>query len=649
MENYDVLFTPYKIGDLKIRNRIVMCPMGTNAAYGDGSIAENRIDYYARRAKGGVGMIILGCQFISPELASGCIEGTIEPSTSLPRLSVLCEKVHQYGAKICAQLSCGVGRNAFPQRFNKPISASAIPAALDSSIICHEMTKEEIAQMMDAFTTAARHAAAVGFDAIEVHAHAGYLVDQFLSPLWNKRTDEYGGSVENRTRFAREIIAAIRKGIPRNMPILFRISMDHRTNGGRDIADSVEIIRRLEQEGVAAFDVDAGSYETIDYIFPTAYLGDACMAYAARAAKAAVSVPVLNAGNHTPETAKRLIEAGDADFAMIGRGLIADPDLPMKLRENRRRDIRPCIRCNEDCIGRTAAFKMSMLSCAVNPEACQEQWFRLEKTGLPKRVCVIGAGPGGLEAARVAAECGHTVTVYEKEGQIGGQLTAAATPKFKSQLRALLAYYEVQLEKLGVQMLLNHEVKADDSLLAQYDRWIVATGAVPFTPPVKGMDGSNVISVLDAHRHKELVKGERIVICGGGLSGCDCALELSMEYGKRPVIVEMMDKLAPNMIMMNRASMQRMLQEQDIDIYTGCRVEQVEEGRVHIVDKDDNSRILEADTVISAFGMRPDHALADALEQKYGWKVRTVGDCSRIGRVGLAVREGYFAGSTLDS
>ena len=163
------------------------------------------------------------------------------------------------------------------------------------------------------------------------------------------------------------------------------------------------------------------------------------------------------------------------------------------------------------------------------------------------------------------------------------------------------------------------------------------------------MDGSNVISVLDAHRHKELVKGERIVICGGGLSGCDCALELSMEYGKRPVIVEMMDKLAPNMIMMNRASMQRMLQEQDIDVYTGCRVEQVEEGMVHIVDKDDNSRILEADTVISAFGMRPDHALADALEQKYGWKVRTVGDCSRIGRVGLAVREGYFAGSTLDN
>ena len=176
------------------------------------------------------------------------------------------------------------------------------------------------------------------------------------------------------------------------MPVLFRISMDHRTRDGRGIEDSLEIIKELEKEGVDAFDVDAGSYETIDYIFPTAYLGDACMAYTARAAKEAVSVPILNAGNHTPETAKELIENKDADFVMIGRGLIADPDLPKKLRDDRREDVRPCIRCNEDCIGRTAAFKMAMLSCAVNPEACQERWFHLEKTKEPKRVCVIGSG-----------------------------------------------------------------------------------------------------------------------------------------------------------------------------------------------------------------------------------------------------------------
>ena len=648
MGRFDSLFTPYKIGNLKIKNRIVMCPMGTNAAYGDGSISENRIDYYARRAKGGAGMIILGCQFISPELASGCIEGTIEPNTSLPRLSVLCEKVHQYGTKICAQLSCGVGRNAFLERFSKPISASCIPSALDPSVMCHEITKEEIGKIMEVFTKAAHNAALAGFDAIEIHAHAGYLVDQFLSPVWNKRTDEYGGTVKNRTRFAKEIIEAVKKGCAGNMPVLFRISMDHRTGDGRGIEDSIEIIKELEKEGVDAFDVDAGSYETIDYIFPTAYLGDACMAYTARAAKEAVSVPILNAGNHTPETAKELIENKDADFVMIGRGLIADPDLPKKLRYDRREDIRPCIRCNEDCIGRTAAFKMAMLSCAVNPEACQERWFHLEKTKEPKRVCVIGAGPGGLEAACTAARCGHIVTLFEKEDEIGGQLTAAATPKFKSQLKALLDYYRKQLDKLGVSVHLGYEIKAEDTKLEQYDRWVAATGANPFTPPIPGMDGENVISVLDAHRHKDMVKGEQIVICGGGLSGCDCALELAMEYGKKPVIVEMMDKLAPKMIMMNRASMQRMLKEQNIEVYTGCRVEKVEDGRVSILDKDNNRSTLRADTVISAFGMRSDNLLADALEKKYGWRVRTVGDCNQIGRVGLAIREGYFAGSTID-
>ncbi len=648
MENYGILFTPCKIGNLKIKNRIVMCPMGTNAAYGDGSIAENRIEYYARRAKGGVGMIILGCQFIRPELASGCIEGTIAENTSLPRLSVLCEKVHQYGARICAQLSCGVGRNAFPQRCSAPISSSAIPAALDPEIICHEMTKEEIGAMMEAFTKAARNAASAGFDAIEIHGHAGYLIDQFLSPLWNKRTDEYGGSLENRTRFAREIIEAVRKGAPGDMPVIFRVSLDHRFEGGRTLEESLGILRELEKAGVDAFDIDAGSYETIDYIFPTAYLGDACMAYAARRAKETVSVPILNAGNHTPETAAELIGEGGADFVMIGRGLIADPDFPRKLRDGRRQEIRPCIRCNEDCIGRTAAFRMSMLSCAVNPEACQEQWFHLEKSRTPKKVCVIGAGPAGLEAARTAAECGHSVTVYEKEDRIGGQLTAAAAPAFKGQLRALLEYYRVQLEKLNVPIKLGREVKAEDPELAGFDRWIVAAGARAFTPPIPGMDGEHVISVLDAHRHKEMVKGEKIVICGGGLSGCDCALELAMEHGKRPVIVEMMDQLAPKMIMMNRASMQRLLKEHQIEVHTGTKVEKVDGGSVHIVEKDGSRKIIEADTVISAFGMRPDRGAADALEEKFGWKVRSIGDCSRIGRVGLAVRDGYFAGTTLD-
>lgn len=648
MSEYDVLFTPFKIGQLEIRNRIVMCPMGTNAAYSDGTISENKIDYYARRSQGGVGMIIEGCQFISQELASGCIEGALEEKYSVPRQSVLVEAVHRHGAKICAQLSCGVGRNAFPSRFRAPMSASAIPATLDPSIICKEMDKDDIAKVMEWFTNAAINATKAGFDAIEIHAHAGYLVDQFLSECWNHRTDEYGGSVENRCRFAIEAVQAVKRGIRRDMPVIVRISLDHRFPGGRTLEDSIEILKILEKAGVDAFDVDAGSYETIDYIFPPAYLGDACMAYVTEAARKAVSVPILNAGNHTPETAARLIESGNADFVMFGRGLIADPDLPRKLREGHREDVRPCIRCNEDCIGRTGAFKMAMLSCAVNTEACQERWMSIPRTETPKKVCIIGAGPAGLEAARTATLSGHKVTVFEAADKVGGMVTAAETPSFKGQLRALMKYYEVQMEKLGVDLRLNIYVSADSPLLDGYDRYIVAVGSEPVTPPIPGLDRENVITVQDAHRHKELVTGKNIVVCGGGQSGCDCALELAIDFGLDPVIVEMADRLSPDLNMMSYTGMINKLHEYNVGIYTGCKVKSVEEDGVHIIDKSGEEKVLPADTVISAFGLKKLSAYAEAVRDRFGWRTRIIGDCDKVGRIGTAVRGGYFAGTTID-
>ena len=515
------------------------------------------------------------------------------------------------------------------------MSASAIPATLDPSIICKEMDREDIARVMSWFTNAASNAAKAGFDAIEIHAHAGYLIDQFLSPCWNHRTDEYGGSVENRCRFAIEAVQACRKGARPEMPIIVRISLDHRFPGGRTLEESVEILKILEKAGVDAFDVDAGSYETIDYIFPPAYLGDACMAYVTRAARQAVKVPIMNSGNHTPETAAALIESGDADFVMFARGLIADPDLPKKLREGRREDVRPCIRCNEDCIGRTGAFKMAMLSCAVNTEACQERWMCITKTAEPKNVCVIGAGPAGLEAARTAALAGHKVTVFEASDRVGGMVTAAETPSFKDQLKALIAYYEVQMKKLGIDLSLNTFVPADSPELDGYDRYIVAAGSEPFTPPIHGMDRENVITVQDAHRHKELVRGNNIVICGGGQSGCDCALEMA-------------PRLSNDLNMMSHAALDRLVKEFDLDVRTNTKVKSVEDDGVHIIGADGNEQVLAADTVISAFGLRKLSAYAEAVRARFGWRTRVIGDCDKVGRIGTAVRGGYFAGTTID-
>lgn len=275
------------------------------------------------------------------------------------------------------------------------------------------------------------------------------------------------------------------------------------------------MLQILERAGVDAVDIDAGSYERIDYIFPPAYLGDACMEYMCEPARQVVNIPILNSGSHTPESAVRLIESGNADFVMFGRALIADAELPNKLRDNVREDIRPCIRCNEECIGRIIE-RNTKISCAVNIQAANEKRFAIHPAETAKKVVVVGAGPSGLEAARVAALKGHEVTLYEKEASVGGQVTSAATPEFKGQLRALIGWYERQLTQLHVKVKLNHEIKPDDPALEAADHIFIGAGAIPLVPPIPGIDNDNVVGAIEAHLQKDLVRGEHIVITGGG-------------------------------------------------------------------------------------------------------------------------------------
>ena len=646
--NYNKLFTPFKIGSMEVKNRLVFSPMGTNSSHIDGTIADDEIEYFEERAKGGVGMIIMGCQFLSQEIAQGSLEGILEHTYVIPQLTTVCEAVQRYGTKIVAQVSCGTGRNAFPNMLGEPpMSASPIPSTFNPKVNCKPMTYDDIQDVMNKFAHSSKLVKDAGFDAIEIHGHAGYLIDQFMSPIWNKREDEYGGSNEKRARFPREIVRSIRGAVGPDMPILFRISLDHRFEGGRTLEDSMSLIKLLEEEGVDAIDIDAGSYETIDYIFPPAYLGDACMDYVCEPARKAVSIPILNSGNHTPETAVKLIESGNADFVMFGRQLIADPEMPNKLMEGRRVDVRPCIRCNEDCIGRIVG-RLTKISCSVNTQACDEVRFQIKITKSPKNVVVIGAGPAGLEAARVAAIEGHKVTLFEKEKVIGGQLAAAATPAFKSQLRGLVDWYGVQLKKLGVDVKLGTEVSVDDEILANCDKIIVGTGAVPMNLPIPGIDGSNVVNVIDAHKNKELLKGENIVICGGGLSGCDSALELATEEGKKVTIVEMADAIAKDVMFINAASLIPMLASAGVKIYTSSKVTSIDSDGVYVQKADGTSELIKADTVVTAFGMIKNNKLAEEIKSKYHTKTRVVGDCEKVGKVGTAVRTGFFAGLSLE-
>lgn len=640
---YEILWKPIYINGMRLRNRMILSPMGTFTPTLDGNDSEEGIRYYEERAKGGAGMITTGAMFTSEALAQGSPTIAVWSHHSIPKQTVMIERCHRWGAKVCLQLSCGTGRNGvLLPGVDSLVSASPVPSFYNPNLICREMTKEEIAEDLKNWETCATNMLLAGYDAIEIHAHAGYLMDQFMSSVWNHRTDEYGGSLENRCRFATDIIKTIRRVVGPKFPILYRISLDHRFNGGRTLEESGQILPILEAAGVDAFDVDAGCYESMDYIFPTVYTGEACMAYVCETARKYTKKPIINAGNHSVDTAADLLHSGNADIVQFGRQFIADPQFPNKLKAGHREDIRPCLICNEECIGRIFG-RMTQLSCAVNPATGLENSMgEITKLETPHKVAVIGAGPGGLEAARTAALRGCSVTIFEKSGQIGGTLIAIATASWKIRIRKLIEWYSVQLKKLGVDIRLNTEVSADDPALADYDDIFVAVGAVPMVPKsIAGTDLPNVIDVTDSHRQG--VHTDNVVICGGGYSGCDSALELAEEGKKNITIVEMLDDVAKNAMPINKMTIDRLLKERGIHVRVNTCVQKITDQGVVVKTESGELETIPADTVITAFGQSPSDGLVHALEEKYPTKVVPVGDCTRIGKAGTAIRSGYYA------
>jgi 2,4-dienoyl-CoA reductase-like NADH-dependent reductase (Old Yellow Enzyme family)/thioredoxin reductase len=642
--DYTALWKPIKINGMRLRNRIQLSAMGTFTPMQDGTDSEEGIRYYEERAKGGAGLIMTGAMFLTEKTAQGGPTIALYNTRAIPKTTVLVERIHKWGAKACLQLSCGTGRNGMPDIGERvPISSSPNPSFYNPEMICRPLETEEIKEIMNDFAVAAQFALNAGFDAVEIHGHAGYLIDQFISPQWNTRTDEYGGSWENRTRFAREIVESIRKVVGPTYPIIFRISLDHMYKGGRTIEDSMPILEMLEKAGVDAFDIDSGCYETMDYIFPTRYTGEACMAYVCEEARKHVSVPIINAGNHSMETAIDLLNSGNADIISFGRQLIADPDFPNKLKEGRREDIRPCLICNEECIGRIFG-RLTQLSCTVNIQVCQEGATQIEKLPESKKIAVVGAGPGGLEAARVAALRGCDVTIYEASGEIGGVFGAIATASFKKRIKELITWYGVQLKKLGVNIQFNTKVTPDSPELKDADAIFVATGSVPMVPPIPGLDDPRVLDVTEAHRNG--VSAQKVVICGGGLSGCDSALELAMD-GKDVTIVEMMDACARDVMAINKISIDRMLAEYHVNILTSTKVVGVEEGGVKVEKADGSTEVLPAEAIITAFGQKPNADIAEAIADKYPMKTTLIGDCQKVAKAGNAIREGFYAALAL--
>lgn len=638
MSAFKNLLSPLQIGGLRLPNRVIMAPMGTEMGTEDGRSTPREAAYYAARAAGGTALVMTGVNFIQSDLepiAAGLARADTDAHT--PGLTGIADAVHAAGGLAALQLTPGLGRNNqnYDQMEMEPVSSSDNTYFFDPERRCRPLTAAEIRLIVQRTGEAARRAHDAGFDVIDVHGHTGYLIDQFMSRCWNRRTDEYGGSPENRARFAVECIRAIKENAP-GAVVSFRISVNHRFDGGRTWEETQELVTALEAGGLDMILCDDGSYEAMDYVFPPYYLGDDCMVSAAQKVKEVVSIPVVACGNITPENGERILARGDADLIAIGRGLIADPELVNKLREGRALDVRPCIRCNQLCTGN--AFFGRAIGCAVNPEVGREGDRGIRAADDPRRIVVIGAGPAGMEFARVAGARGHRVDVYEQRHEAGGVLLPAATPEFKRELRRMIPWWERQLAQLDtVELHLGTRLGPDDQRLADADTVIVAAGSTPVRPDeITGLDREEVVDVLAFHEGAPV--GRRVVVCGGGLSGADAALELA-EAGHQVTVVEMSDQIAHDMLMLNRVSLLRRLAESNVELLTATSVRAVTDQGV-LVEGPGGEQTLTADTVITAFGLRPARALLDQLRSR-GLSAHAVGDCAAPRKVGDAVNDAY--------
>ena len=639
--DYKLLWQPIDINGVRIRNRISMSGMGTfTPTMADQVETESGWRYYEERAKGGIGLMHTGAYFIDSMTAQGGRTLDFSSDKSIPAGTVLTERVHRWGAKMFAQLSCGTGRNGMPQIGERvPISSSENPSFYNPNMICRPLTTEEIEQMMEAWKVAARNAMNMGFDGIQIHAHAGYLMDQFMSEVWNHRTDKYGGSFENRCRFTMETVDAIRSVVGPKVPITYRISLDHGFPGGRTLEESMKILDVLDKCGIDAFDIDSGCYETMDYIFPTRYVGEACMAYVCEEARKHLTHPIINTGTHSMESAVELLQSGNADIVQFGRQSIADPQFANILREGRREDVRPCIVCNEECIGRIFG-RLTQLSCTVNPATGLETYMEVKPVTKPTNVVVIGAGPGGLEAARAAAERGCSVTLYEKADHIGGTFLTISTGSFKWRMPQLIEWYGVQLRKLGVKVVLNTEMTVDDPVLEGADYIFVATGSKALLPPIPGIE--KVIDVEDVHKNG-LPAGKNVVLCGGGLSACDTAIEYGEKGEDRKfTIVEMQSAIGNDVMVVNKISIDRLLAKYGVEQLTNTKVVGITDEGVE-VETAEGKKVLPADVVVGCFGRARNLELADAIQYKYPCKTTIIGDCMKPAKAGPAIREGFYA------
>ena len=657
MTQYDPLFSQVKIGALTLKNRFAMAPMGP-LGLGDaqGGFNQRGIDYYTARAKGGAGLIFTGVTFVDNEIEEhgmpNCPNSTYNPVQFVRTSREMTERIHAYNTKIFLQMSGGFGRVTIPTNLGEfpPVAPSPIPHRwLDKT--CRELTTEEIHTLVRRFGEGAWNAKRAGFDGVQIHAvHEGYLIDQFAISLFNHRTDEYGGSLENRLRFAREIVEEIKARCGQDFPVVLRYSPksfikalregalpgEEFEEKGRDLEEGVAAAKLLASYGYDALDVDVGSYDAWWWSHPPMYQAKGLYMPYAKLVREAVEVPVLCAGRmDDPERALSALSDGVCDIISLGRPLLADPEYVNKLRNGRTACIRPCISCQEGCMGRIQEY--SMINCAVNPQTGRERVTAYNPVLRPKRVLVAGGGPAGMEAARVLAERGHRPELFERTGCLGGNLLAAGAPPFKEDELALARWYENELRRLEVPIHLNTTV--DTELAASgFDAVVIATGSTAKTFSLgEGAPVCTAAHILTG----QAPCGNRAVVVGGGLVGCETALWLA-QSGKTVTIVEALDRLmAVNrpLCHANSEMLDRLIPFHGIQVLTGASVKSWTGGSLR-VEAADGPRELPCDTIILAVGFREEDSLYRALEGRVP-ELYLLGDARKVSNIMYAIWDAF--------
>lgn len=642
MADLGVLFQEGRIGKLVVKNRIVKSPQSSALSNPDGTVTQRTVNHYKRLAEGGIGLVLLEYSYVDDDAAKSIHNQLgISRKEHIAGLGWLTDEVHAAGAKVGVQLAhCG------RQKF---LATAPIKSASDVSwdeIECQygvrpqPMTLEEIRGVVSAFGDAALRAVKARFDIVEVHAGHGYLITNFLSPHTNRRTDEYGGSFDHRSRLLLEIVADIRKKIPADFPLSVRLSVSDYEADGIPIAETVELCRRLEKLGVDVIHASGGHHAGMEYEVSPWYMPRALHRWGWEQIKAAVSIPVIGSGSIVaPDVAADIVGSGSADFVSLGRPMLADPDWARKAREGRVQDIVPCIRCNDGCLHRGLNDGRSA-GCTVNPSMGEEYRYAVEPSDDPQSIAVVGAGPAGMNAALVLADRGHAVTLFD-DNPLGGQLNAAVRSDLKKDLRALRDYLVHQVASRKIRVV---AARADAALLRDggFDRVLLATG----TAPVEfdgNIDGE--AKVVKAH---EVVDPSSlagpVVIIGAGLAGCDTALLLGAAGRGDVTLLEQQEGvLANGYVFTDVIGMPAQLDNYKVSVRTGTKALSVEPQGVRVRDAQGNEALVPAGSVVLACGYAPRTELLETLGRELpDLKIDPVGTVHKGGRVMDALHDAFF-------